>query len=171
MEAIALDKDALAGVRVVELSGGRMGAACSKFLADFGADVVKVEPPGGDPFRRIGPFVGGEAHPERSAMFLYLNANKRGVCLDLGGLDGRRDLDTLLKGAHVFVTDLAPREARGLSLDGPRVEKLNPDLVYTSVTHFGRRGPYSDHAGADLVAFHREATAHDPPRRSPSPVR
>ena len=143
-----------------------MGAACAKHLADFGADVVKVEPPDGDPMRHVGPFTGDEPHPERSALFLYLNANKRGVCLDLQSEESRRDLDLLLKGADVFVTDLSRREAGSLALDEARVESLNPGLVYTSVTHFGRFGPYSDYRGSDLVAFHMGGVGYDTPTAS-----
>ncbi len=156
----------MAGVRVVELSVGRMGAACAKYLADFGADVVKVEPPEGDPFRQVGPFTGGEPHPERSALFLYLNANKRGVCLDVRKADGRRDLNLLLKTANVFVTDITRAQAAELSLDEAHVEALNPSLVYTSVTHFGRSGPYSDYRGSDLVAFHMGGVGYVTPTAS-----
>ena len=166
LEESALSSDALAGIRVVELSGGRMGAACAKHLADFGADVVKVEPPEGDPFRQVGPFSGGEPHPERSALFLYLNANKRSVCLDIRTADGRSDLDLLLKSAHVFVTDITRSQAQELALDEDRVEALNPGLVYTSVTHFGRSGPYSDYKGSDLVAFHMGGVGYETPNSS-----
>ena len=162
----ALSTDALAGVRVVELSAGRLGAACAKHLGDFGADVVKVEPPAGDAMRKVGPFTGGEPHPERAALFLYLNANKRGVCLDLHTEEGRRDLDLLLKSADVFVTDLTPAIAEDLSLGEGRVEGLNPKLVYTSVTHFGRFGPYSDYRGSDLVAFHMGGVGYETPNTS-----
>ncbi len=155
--------DALAGVRVVELSAGRMGAACAKHLADFGADVVKVEPPGGDALRQAGPFTGGTPHPERSALFLYLNANKRGVCVDLHTDEGRQVLELLLKSADVFVTDASRRQAEALSLDEAEVQALNSGLVYTSVTHFGRYGPYSDYAGSDLVAFHMGGVGYDTP--------
>ena len=140
-----------------------MGAACAKHLADFGADVVKVEPPGGDPIRQVGPFAGGEPHPERSALFLYLNANKRGACLDVHTSEGRRDLDLLLQSADVFVTDLSLAHAGELSLDEARVEALNPGIVYTSVTHFGRSGPYSDFNGSDLVSFHMGGVGYDTP--------
>ena len=75
---------ALDGIRVLEVGGELVGAAyATKLLADLGADVVKIEPPAGDPTRRRGPFAGGAPHPERSGLFLYLNTNKRGVALDL----------------------------------------------------------------------------------------
>ena len=78
-----MPKSALSGVKVVELATMYSGPYCGKLLADLGADVVKVEPSAGDPARREGPFPNGEAHPEKSALFLYLNTSKRGITLDL----------------------------------------------------------------------------------------
>ena len=75
--------DALAGIRVVELSSGVAAPFCAKLFGDYGADVVKVEPPGGDITRRWGPFPGDDPHPEKSGLFFFLNTNKRGVTLDV----------------------------------------------------------------------------------------
>ena len=82
------ESKALAGRRVLELAGPS-GAYCGKLFADLGADVIKVEPPGGDPARWIPPFWGDLPHPERSLPFLYLNANKRSLELDLASAAGR----------------------------------------------------------------------------------
>ncbi len=83
---------ALSGTFVLDLSEGVAGAYCSKLLADLGAGVVKVETPAGDPLRRMGPFAGGKANPEASGLFLHLNANKRGIVLDLESNEGRREV-------------------------------------------------------------------------------
>src|SRR5438876_5437692 len=102
---------ALEGLRVVEHN--RTGAAsyAAKLMADLGADVIKLEGPAGDPDRLLGPFPGGEPHPEKSGAYLYLNCNKRGVTLNLEQPAGRDLLNRLLETAGVFIHDLPPREA------------------------------------------------------------
>src|SRR5215831_2272228 len=95
---------ALDGLRVVEYGGMIAAAYAAKLMADLGADVIKVEPPDGDPARRRGPFPPGhEDDPEASGLFLYLNANKRGVTLDPRREDDREALLALLDGADVFI--------------------------------------------------------------------
>ena len=101
---------ALAGLVVVECGGGLAGAFAAKAMADYGADVIKVEPPGGDPARTRGPFPGDVPHVEKSGQFLYLNANKRGVTLDLGADEGRTALHRLLRGADILISDMPPTE-------------------------------------------------------------
>src|SRR5262245_43094403 len=96
----------LAGVRVVECGAEVSAAFAAKLLAMLGAEVVKVEPPEGDICRRRGPFPGGVADSERSGLFLYLNADKRGVTLDLHAVEGRRKLDNLLVGADILVHNI-----------------------------------------------------------------
>ncbi len=104
----------LEGVRVPELGEMVSAAYAAKLLADLGADVVKVEPPGGERARRRGPFPSGESDPERSGLFLYLNTNKRSVVLDLDEPLDRSRLDTLIAGSDILIHNL-PR---------PRVEAL-----------------------------------------------
>src|SRR5690348_3639315 len=96
------------GPRVVELGGGIAAAYGARLLADFGADVIKVEPPGGDPARRAGPFPGDKPHPEKSGLFLYLNFNKRGVTLDITTATGAVRLAELLADADVLIENLGP---------------------------------------------------------------
>ena len=79
----------MSGYRVVDLAGP-MGVYCGKLLADMGADVIKVEPPGGDPMREIGPFIDGQPGPGRSLYWLHFNTNKRSVTVDIGTTEGRR---------------------------------------------------------------------------------
>jgi crotonobetainyl-CoA:carnitine CoA-transferase CaiB-like acyl-CoA transferase len=135
---------ALAGVRVLEL--GTMVAApyCAKLMADLGADVVKVEAPGtGDPARLRGPFPGGVAHPERSALFLYANTSKRGITLDVTKEEGARLFARLAETADLVIEDHVPGELASLGLDYTRLAEANPRLVMVSITPFGQTGPYA----------------------------
>ena len=142
----------LEGVRVLELGSRVTGPYCGKLLADFGADVVKAEPPGvGDEARRAGPFVGDDPHPEKSIPFLYLNTNKRGITLDIGSATGRSLLSSLLQRVDVLVHNLPPAEAESLGLGYSDLSELNPGLVVTSITPFGQTGPYRDFVAEDIV--------------------
>ncbi len=145
---------ALSGLRVVEYSLGPSGAMCAKSFADLGADVLKVEPPDGDPARRLGPFPGDIRHPEASGIFLYLNANKRGLTLDLRENSDRRRIHELISGADIFVTDVQPVQAAQLGIDSASVAELSPRLIRTYVTPFGNTGPYRDWNGTDLIVWH-----------------
>ncbi len=142
---------ALDGVFVVDLSEGVAGAYCSKLLADLGADVVKVEPPSGDPLRRMGPFPGGVPDPERSGLFLHLNANKRSVALNLDAPADRARLLRLLSRADVLVESMPLERARALGLTYEALEAINPRIVATSVTPFGRTGPYAGWKSHEVV--------------------
>ena len=116
-----MTEDALSDIRVVEYSIGHAGAMCGKAFADLGADVVKVEPPEGDPLRMAGPFPNDSADSESSGLFMYLNANKRGVSLDLLRDGDRRRMHSLVSGADIFVTDVQPERAAELGIDSDTV--------------------------------------------------
>ena len=145
---------ALSGLRVVEYSIGPAGAMCAKTFADLGADVLKVEPPEGDPARRLGPFPCDRPDPEASGIFLYLNANKRGLTLDLLDESERQRLHKLISGADIFVTDVQPGQAAALAIDSASIAELSSSLIRTYVTPFGNTGPYRDWKGTDLIAWH-----------------
>ncbi|MBI4236409.1 MAG: CoA transferase [Chloroflexi bacterium] len=142
---------ALGVFRVLDLSGP-MGQPCARYLADLGADVIKVEPPGGDPARRMAPFVGGEPHPEKSIYFLYFNTNKRSVVLDLERPQDRARLVVLAQASDVLVESFAPGYLASLSLGYEELQRLNPGLVMTSITPFGQTGPYRHFKGNDFTA-------------------
>jgi len=142
----------LEGVRVLDLGSHVSGPFCAKLLADYGADVIKVEPPDvGDVARRAGPFAGDDPHPEKSIPFLYLNTNKRGITLDCGSKTGRLVLNTLLPKIDVLVENCPPKEARSFEIDYATLSRVNPALVVTSITPFGQTGPYRDLAATDIV--------------------
>ena len=142
----------LDGVRVLELGSGVSGPFCAKLLADYGADVVKIEPPGvGDSARHSGPFAGDDPHLEKSVPFLYLNTNKRGVTLDVVSRSGRKAFLALLQNADVLVENYPPLEAQAHGLDYPSLASVNPSLVHTSITAFGQSGPYRDFEATDIV--------------------
>jgi crotonobetainyl-CoA:carnitine CoA-transferase CaiB-like acyl-CoA transferase len=144
----------LAGIRVLEV--GELVAApyAAKLMADLGADVVKIErPDGGDAARRRGPFPGGAPDPECSGLYLYLNANKRGITLDLTSPAGRATLERLVAGTDILVHDVPPDEMSGRGLDYDRLCALNPGLVLTSIAPFGLRGPHRSYRATDLVSW------------------
>ncbi len=134
----------LAGVRVVEL--GQMVAApyCAKILADLGADVIKVEPPGGDAARRRGPSANDTAHPEPSGLFLYLNTNKQGITLDPCSHEGARLFRELCRGVDVLVEDTPPGWLAQWGIGDGQLSAANPRLIVASITPFGQDGPHRD---------------------------
>jgi crotonobetainyl-CoA:carnitine CoA-transferase CaiB-like acyl-CoA transferase len=152
---------ALEGITVVEIGEMVSAPYCAKLFADYGADVIKVEPPGsGDAARSWGPFPGDEPHLEKSGLFHFLNTNKRSVTLDLSRPEGRDLLLRMLERADVLIDNHAPQRVRELGLDYPSLEKLNPNLVVIAITPFGQTGPYSEWAGCDLNAYHLSGASH-----------
>ena len=142
----------LNGLRVLDLGDYVSGPFCAKLMADYGADVIKIEPPGlGDSARRAGPFAGGYPHAEKSIAFLYTNTNKRGVTLDVSVSSGRRIFEKLLAGTDVLIENHSPAGAAALGLDYPALAKINPGLVVASITPFGQTGPYRDMAATDII--------------------
>ena len=143
---------ALAGVRVVEYTEAASASFCARLLGDAGADVVKVEPPAGDRHRYHGPFPDGHPDPDWSGMFLYLNANKRGVGLDLRCPPHRDAFNEMLSKADILVVggQSADIEREGLRRD--LLKHLNPGLIVAAITPFGLSGPNSGYVGDDLTA-------------------
>ena len=145
---------ALDGIRVIEL-GERVSAAyCAKLFADYGADVIKVEPSAGDRSRAWGPFLQDQPDPEASGTFHFLNTNKRGLTLDLEHSADRDQLLELIATADAVVENHSPVFLQENGLDWQTLSALNPALVMISITPFGQTGPYSTWQGADLNAYH-----------------
>ena len=142
----------LQGLRVLDIGEHVSGPFCTKVLADYGADVIKVERPNiGDSARRTGPFAGDDVNLEKSIPFLYMNTNKRSVTLDIGMSSGRRIFEELLTQTDILVENFTPSQAESLNLDYQVLTKINPSLVLTSITPFGQTGPYRDMAFTDLI--------------------
>ena len=146
------DQQPLSGYRVLDLSGA-MGVYCGKLMADMGADVIKVEPPGGDAMRRIGPFVHQQPHPENSLHWLHFNTNKRSITLDFATTEGTALLRQLAGKADVLLETGSPGYMDSLGLGYEDLTAENPGLVYVSMTPFGQTGPYKDFKASDLVGF------------------
>ncbi len=139
------------GVKVVELGVWVAGPAAGGILADWGADVVKIEPQSGDPARMFGRMLGLDEGG--SPPFEMDNRGKRSVVLDLGTDDGRGDALELLSAADVFITNVRPAALRRIGLDFETVAALNPRLVYGMITGYGDTGPDADRAAYDVAAF------------------
>ena len=143
----------LDGIKVVELTHALSGSFCSKLLADQGANVIKIEPPGwGDQARHEPPFIGGEPHPDRSSLFLSFNTNKRGVTLDLQQAVGRDLLLRILADADVVIESYVPGFLDDLGIGYGVIQQTNPRATLASITYFGQTGPYRHYKGGDLVA-------------------
>lgn len=136
--------DALAGVRVVDCGDFVAASFAAKQLADLGAEVIKVEPIGGDRARSRGPYPGGVPDENRSGLYLYLNTNKRGIALDLESPAARDVVDRLVGWADLVLHDLPAAEATRLGLDAATLRSQKARLVVTSITPFGLTGPKRD---------------------------
>lgn len=148
---------ALEGIKVLDLGHSVSAPYCAKLFADYGADVLKIEPPSGDCARQWGPFPQDRPHPEKSGLFFFLNTNKRGITLDVTSATGREHLLHLVAGADVLIENNPPQLMRELRLDYATLATVNPNLVMISITPFGQTGPYSEWHGYDLNAFHLTA--------------
>ena len=137
---------------VLDLSEGGFNW-CAKLLADLGANVIKIEPPGGSPTRNVGPFLDGERGPDRSLFWAAYCVNKRGVTLDIESETGAAQLRSLASRAHILIESFQPGYMAQLGLGYEDLSALNPALVYTSITPFGQTGPYARYLAPDLVAW------------------
>jgi len=144
------DVGLLSGYRVLDLTG-EVGPLCAKMLGDMGADVIKIEPPGGDTARNKGPFYKNTPHPEKSLIWWYTNLNKKGITLDLETTDGVDIFERLVKTADFVIESFEPGYMAGLGLSYPDLENLNPRIIMTSITPFGQTGPYARYKVTDLV--------------------
>ena len=142
----------LSPYRVLDLTG-QGGLLCGKILADLGADVIQVEPPGGSTSRNIGPFYQDDVHPEKSLFWWSYAANKRSITLNLETADGRDLLKRLVKSAHFLIESFPPGYMDGLSLGYTGLEAINPELVMVSITPFGSDGPYARWKAPDIVGM------------------
>ena len=138
--------------RILDLTDHK-GLYCGQLLGDLGADVIKVERPGGDPARNIGPFYHDTPDHEKSLFWLAHNTSKRGITLNIETADGKDIFRELVKTADVVLESFPPGYMDKLGLGYSELEKINPRVIMTSITPFGQQGPYKDYKGSDLVCW------------------
>lgn len=146
------DDTLLPPYRVLDLTDGK-GVFCTKLLADYGADVIKVEPPSGGPYRVRGPYHNDEPHLETSLYHLFHNTNKRSITLNLGTAQGQSIFRRLVGMADVVVESFRVGYLKSLDLDYQCLRKVNPRLVMASITPFGQTGPWKEYKASDLIAL------------------
>ena len=144
----------LAGFRILDLTWHVAGPYCTKLLAGFGAEVIKVERPGvGDPARGFVLASDQPVEAEKSSLFLHLNTGKKSITLDLKKTEGRRLLLQLVRLSDAVIESFSPRVMPGLGLGYETLRSLHPSLVMTSLSSFGQTGPYRDYRATDMVCL------------------
>ncbi len=144
------EKKLLGNCRVLDLSN-ELGFLCGKILGDLGADVIKVEPPGGHPSRNIGPFYQDEPHPEKSLYWFAYNSNKKSITLNLETIDGRDLFGRLANTADIIIETFTPGFMDDLGIGYSYLNQLTKErLVMTSITPFGQIGPYFKYKASDI---------------------
>lgn len=143
----------LEGVKVIEMANNVAAPVAAKMLADWGADVIKIEPEGGDVYRYIGRILSMPVAPGQNPCFDLENANKKSVSIDVRLPEGRAILDELLADANVLITNFRPKALAKLGLTYEEVSEKYPSLVYAVLSGYGPLGPDKDKPGYDLTAF------------------
>ncbi len=143
---------ALGDLRVLDLANSA-GLYCTRLLAGLGAEVIKIEPPGGDPTRHIGPFYHGTPDPEKSLYFWHYNINKKSITLNLEQPEGAALFRRLAAEADIVIETFPTGYLASLGLSFDELHAINPRLILTSITGFGQTGPYSHYKATDLIAL------------------
>ena len=145
---------ALATMKVLDLTHYVAGPFCTKLLADYGAEVIKIERPGqGDPGRRLGPFPEDKPRPDSSGLFSYLNGNKLGITLDLKHAAGVGICKELVRWADVVVESFRPGVMAGYGLSYGQLSEAHPGVIVTSLSNFGQSGPYRDYKASEIIEY------------------
>jgi benzylsuccinate CoA-transferase BbsE subunit len=145
-------KGLLDSYRVLDLTDEK-GFLCGKILADLGADVIKIEKPGGDESRKLGPFYHDIPDPEKSLYWFAYNLNKRGITLDIESRDGQQIFKRLVKTADFVIESFTPDYLDKLGLGYADLSRINPRVIMTSITPFGLTGPYKNYKASDIVVM------------------
>ncbi|MFC1978251.1 CaiB/BaiF CoA transferase family protein [Chloroflexota bacterium] len=152
MNGLQKSDRALEPYRILDLTNEK-GSSCGKILADLGADVIKIERPGGAAERSIGPFYGNIPHSEKSLFWFVHNAGKRGITLNIESVDGQEIFRKLLQKADFVIESFSPGYLDGLGLGYSELSQVNPRIIMVSITPFGQTGPYGDFKGPEIVMW------------------
>ena len=152
MQETTETKSLLAPYRVLDLTDEK-GLLCGKLFGDMGADVIKIECPGGDPARNIGPFYHDDIDSERSLSWFAFNLNKRGITLNIETDDGRELFKSLVKTADFLIESFPPGYLDQLGLGYASLETINPRIIMVSISPFGQTGPYAHYKAYDIVGM------------------
>jgi len=144
---------------------------CAKVLGDMGADVIKIEPPGGSSTRNIGPFYHDTPDPQKSLTWFFLGLNKRGITLNLATTDGKDIFKKLVKTADFVIESFEPGYMKSLGLGYEELEKIKPGIIMTSITPFGQSGPYAHYKTTDIVGVALSGTMWQQGEADRAPVR
>jgi crotonobetainyl-CoA:carnitine CoA-transferase CaiB-like acyl-CoA transferase len=161
----------LQNIRVLDLTEEIVGPYATKLLADYGADVVKIEKPAGDSARQLGPFKGGDPHPDKSGTFFYFNTNKRSVVLDLKTPSGVDGFWHLVDWADIIVEGFEPGAMESLGLSWEAIKARRGDISLVSVSNFGANSPYRYYRGSELVLYGFAGEMHSTGRLEREPVK
>ena len=142
----------LSNCRALDLTDEK-GLLCGKILGDLGAEVIKIERPGGDPARNQGPFWHDIPDPEKSLYWFAYNTNKKGITLNIDAVDGREIFKTLIKTTDFILESYHPGYLNSIGLGYSSLSKVNPRIIMVSITPFGQEGPYKDYAASDMVVM------------------
>ncbi len=142
----------LSPYRILDLTNEN-GFVCGRVLGDFGADVIKIEPPGGDPGRTVGPFYHDIPDPEKSLYWFAYNANKRGITLNIESADGKEIFERLVKKSDFIIESFPPGYMDSIGLGYDALSEINPRIILTSITPFGQNGPWRDYKGSDIALW------------------
>ena len=163
---------ALSDIKVLDFTHYIAGPYCTKLLADYGADVIKIERPDvGDATRRMGPFPGDVPHPEKSGLFLHLNTNKRSLTLDLKTEAARKIAIDLAGEADIVVESFRPGTMVNFGLDYDSLASIDSKLVMTSVSNFGQTGPYRDYKGSEIIFYGMGGEMHSTGLEDREPIK
>ena len=152
MSEDSIEEALLGCYRALDLTDEK-GFLCGRLLGDMGVDVIKVEQPGGDPARNIGPFYHNIPHAEKSLNWFVFNANKRGITLNLETADGQDIFKRLVGTTDFVIESFPPGYMDGLGLSYTALSEINPGVIIASITPFGQDGPYKDYKTSDLVSM------------------
>ncbi len=155
--------------RALDLTDDK-GFLCGKILADLGADVIKIERPGGDPSRRLGNYWKDIPDPEKSLYWFAYNSNKRGITLDIESAEGREIFKNLVKTADFVTESFPPHYMDNLGLGYADLCNIKKDIITASITPFGPEGPYSDYKDSDIVVMGMSGTLYQTGETDGPPV-